>query len=469
MTGAAMSEESFGTRARPSVRRSATVKRARAGRAPSATGETLSGLSSSPGTLPAAGDTVRLARADVERLLAAAAGAPLDLRGADLRGVDLSDLDLAQADLRGARLMGTRLIATDLERARLDEADLDGADLRGAILTGAQLDDANLSGAHLEGASLQSAYLVRAHLAHARLDGAHLRAARLTEATLWGASLRGAELESGHFDGADLTDAELDGAFFAGSMLADADLAAVRWSPLRAGEELVAEQATLAERPESFRAAADAYRRLRQACAAQGLYDRAGELYRREMRMRQRALGCEAFLALLHTPLLGRATRTALIVGLLLALPLRWLAGRLTRLLPASWRARPAPRAGPSALRRLGRLWSAVVRWLWHLALEALCGYGERVGRVLIAGALVVLGAALLYLRLGQLTEQDGTTVTSFWHALYFSVCSFSSIGYAAFAPNAHGLAKWLGVGESLTGNFLLALFLVTFTRKLTR
>ena len=63
----------------------------------------------------------------------------------------------------------------------------------------------------------------------------------------------------------------------------------------------------------------------------------------------------------------------------------------------------------------------------------------------------------------------DGATVTSFWHALYFSACSFSSIGYAAFAPNAHGLAKWLGVCESLTGNFLLALFLVTFTRKLTR
>jgi Ion channel len=88
---------------------------------------------------------------------------------------------------------------------------------------------------------------------------------------------------------------------------------------------------------------------------------------------------------------------------------------------------------------------------------------------VVIAAAIVIVGMALMYLRLGQLTEQDGTTVTSFFHALYFSACSFSSIGYAAFAPNAHSLAKWLGVAESLTGNFLLALFLVTFTRKLTR
>ena len=80
-----------------------------------------------------------------------------------------------------------------------------------------------------------------------------------------------------------------------------------------------------------------------------------------------------------------------------------------------------------------------------------------------------MLAMAAVYLRLGQLTEPNGHVVTSYWHALYFSACSFSSIGYAAFAPNASGLSKWLGVAESFLGNFLLALFLVTFTRKLTR
>jgi Ion channel len=115
------------------------------------------------------------------------------------------------------------------------------------------------------------------------------------------------------------------------------------------------------------------------------------------------------------------------------------------------------------------RLWRPFVRWTWHAALELLCGHAERLGRVVVAAGAIMVGMAAVSLRLGQLTEVNGRAVVSFWQALYFSACSFSSIGYAAFAPNAHGLAKWLRVGESFTGNFLLALFLVTFTRKLTR
>jgi uncharacterized protein YjbI with pentapeptide repeats len=434
-------------------------------RGDSAPAETLAELSAAG--RPLAG----LTRADVERMVAAAGStSELDLRGADLRHADLSDLDLSGAHLERARLDGARLIAANLQEAQLQHAQLEAADLRGAILSGARLDGADLSGAHLDGASLQGAYLTFAHLAHARLDGAHLRGAHLEDATLWGASLSGAELDGCHFSGADLHDTDLDGAFFAGCALADADIALIRWEPLRAGEELAARRAVLGERPEMFRAAADAYRRLRQACAAQGLYERAGELYRREMRMRQRSLGFETLLAVMRTPVLRQVTRAAIVVAVaavvLLKRPLEALSKPLG----------PAPRLGRGAFAALRAAWLSATRllrpasgWAWHVALEALCGYGERVGRVLIAAAILMVGMALVYLRLGQLTEPDGSTVTSFWHALYFSACSFSSIGYAAFAPNAHGLAKWLGVAESFSGNFLLALFLVTFTRKLTR
>jgi tetratricopeptide (TPR) repeat protein len=377
---------------------------------------------------------------------------------------------LAGASLRGAQLKGAQLTRADLARAQLDGADLEAADLSGASLVEARLDGADLSGAHLTEAALQGASLVRAHLAHASLDGARLRGAHLDEATLWGATLRGAELDGAHFTGADMHDTELDGAFFAGAALGDADLALLRWEPLHAGEELAAARGPLQERPEAYRAAADAYRRLRQACAAQGLYDRAGELYRREMRMRQRADGYEAWLALWQVPLLGWLIRGTAIVCLTLALlALRWLRQLLA---PTHTLADPVGR-GWRTLRLTGaalaRPWRPVARWAWHAALEVLCGHGERVGRVLVAAAVIIMGMALVYVRLGQLTEADGHSVTSFWHALYFSAASFSSIGYATFAPSAHGLAKWLGVAESFTGNFLLALFLVTFTRKLTR
>jgi uncharacterized protein YjbI with pentapeptide repeats len=432
----------------------------------------------------------RLGRADVERLLAADAPRPVDLRGADLRQADLSNLDLSGAHLEEAHLDGARLehcllrgaylqraqlpgahlAQADLTRAQMDESNLETADLRGAILTDARLPRAQMSGAQLDGAALQGAQLNNAHLAHVSLAGARLRGAHLEEATLWGVRLDAAELDGAHFSGADLSDAALDGAFLASCGLADADLAQLRWDGLRVGEDRAAQRASLRERPEAYRAAADAYRRLRQACAAQGLYDRAGEMYRHEMRMRQRAHGYDALLALARAPVVHPPLRGALILGLTLAVPimvllrilarpLRLLAGigtillRIGGALRASWR----------------QLWKPAVSFVWYLVLEVLCGYGERIGRVVIAGVLVMVTMALVYLRLGQLTEPTGGAVTSYWHALYFSTCSFSSIGYAAFSPNASGLTKWLGVAESFTGNFLLALFLVTFTRKLTR
>jgi uncharacterized protein YjbI with pentapeptide repeats len=427
----------------------------------------------------------------VEQLLAEATGtAGVDLRGMDLRQADLSGLDLSGAaldgarldgaqlgrarlvgaSLRGAQLKGAQLAYADLTGAHLEEACLEAAQLEGATLTDARLDLADLSGASLRDAALHGASLAHAHLAHARLDGVRLRGAHLEAATLWGASLRGAELEGAHLTGADLHEANLDGAFFAGSVLTDADLALIRWRGLRAGEEGAAKDAPLAERPEAYRLAADAYRRLRQACTAQGLYDQAGELYRREMRMRQRAHGCEALVALLRAPLLGGVARALVLVTLALALGLSWIWRLLTPLTrPLSASAGPALARARGAVAALARPWRPVARWGWHAALEVLCGHGERVGRVVVAAAVVIVAMAFVYLGLGQLTEPSGQTVRSFWHALYFSACSFSSLGYAAFAPNAHGLAKWLGVAESFVGNFLLALFLVTFTRKLAR
>jgi uncharacterized protein YjbI with pentapeptide repeats len=436
----------------------AVSEQAREGMAPA-------GLAPAERPSPATGG--RLGRDDIARLRAARPAESLDLGGrdlrdADLRGMDLVAANLAGADLRGAILDGARLSGADLTAAALDGARLEGADLRHARLVEASLRQAELSGAHLEQALLHGAHLEQAHLPHARLDGARLRDAHFDGATLWGASLRGAELESGHFAGADLHDVDLDGAFFASSALGDADLALARWGDRRAGEEQVARRAPLAERAEHYLVAADAYRRLRQACSAQGLYGRAGELYRSEMRMRQASYAWETARALSAAPLLGVVTRPA--IGLFDARQARRAAATPSGS-ASGWR--------PSLLEAPGRAWRAtgrpLLRWLWHAALELLCGHGERVGRVLMAALVVMLGMALVYLRLGQLTEANGAVVTSFWHALYFSACSFSSIGYAAFAPSAFGAAKWLGVAESLSGNFLLALFLVTFTRKLTR
>jgi hypothetical protein len=95
--------------------------------------------------------------------------------------------------------------------------------------------------------------------------------------------------------------------------------------------------------------------------------------------------------------------------------------------------------------------------------LRFLYGYGERPERVIAWAAAVILGFAIGH-------WLSGTVDRGFLDALYYSAVSFTALGYGAWAPTPQGWAgKFLGVGESLLGVFMMALFLVTFTRKMTR
>jgi hypothetical protein len=96
-------------------------------------------------------------------------------------------------------------------------------------------------------------------------------------------------------------------------------------------------------------------------------------------------------------------------------------------------------------------------------ALRSLYGYGERPWRIVGWAAAVVFGLAIVHYLFG-------TVVAGFPEALYYSAVSFSGVGYARWGPEPLGWAgKFLGAGESFVGVFTMALFLVTFTRKMTR
>jgi hypothetical protein len=96
-------------------------------------------------------------------------------------------------------------------------------------------------------------------------------------------------------------------------------------------------------------------------------------------------------------------------------------------------------------------------------ALGLLYGYGERPWRIVSWAAAVVFGLALIHWTFG-------TVAGGFLDALYYSAVSFPALGYGAWAPEPEGWAgRFLGAGESFIGVFMMALFLVTFTRKMTR
>jgi len=100
---------------------------------------------------------------------------------------------------------------------------------------------------------------------------------------------------------------------------------------------------------------------------------------------------------------------------------------------------------------------------LWNWILRMLCGYGERPERVIISAAAIVFGLAVAYFLWGSFSS------SSFTDTLYYSVASFTALGYGQWAPQPEGWAKGFGAAEAVLGVSMMALFLVTFTRKMIR
>ena len=104
----------------------------------------------------------------------------------------------------------------------------------------------------------------------------------------------------------------------------------------------------------------------------------------------------------------------------------------------------------------------------WHRAwvefVSFICGYGERPYRVILWAALVVLGLALIYFAIGSTWEW-----WAFWNSLYFSAVSFTALGYGSWLQATNDWIKGIGAFESFVGVFTIALFLITFTRKMRR
>jgi hypothetical protein len=309
---------------------------------------------------------------------------------------------------------GLDLREANLQGARLSQANLQGADLSSANLQGANLRRAELQGATLAGANLQEADLCEANLQGARLWRSNLQGALLLAASLEEAHLEWANLEGANLAAANLQEARLDGAQLQG---ADLHAANLQGADLHAANLRRAHLADATLRDANLEG------------ANWGDYVLSDEI---EHDFRPA----------------GRVYRTLK----------QWhteagmydIAGQFFyREMEARRKAAQKERRRPYALGMYA------VRFLY--------GYGERPERVIAWAAAVILGFALGHWLFG-------TVAGGAWDALYYSAVSFTALGYGAWAPEPQGWAgKFLGVGESLLGVFMMALFLVTFTRKMTR
>jgi hypothetical protein len=123
------------------------------------------------------------------------------------------------------------------------------------------------------------------------------------------------------------------------------------------------------------------------------------------------------------------------------------------------------------------------VRWLMGIRLlpefifgRLLFGYGERPVRVLAAGAVIILLCAVFYSsNAAHLAFQYGLERSyasdhlRFFEGLYYSTVTFTTLGFGDIYPNADILTRVVTMLESLSGACLMALFVVTLSKRFSR
>lgn len=120
-------------------------------------------------------------------------------------------------------------------------------------------------------------------------------------------------------------------------------------------------------------------------------------------------------------------------------------------------------------LKKFGR-WVLAIRLIPELVFgRLLFGYGERPIRVLVAGALIIIGCAFFYSQPGSLVYRDGVFEPKFFQGLYFSTITFTTLGYGDFYPSVDGFCRQVAMAEAVAGGCLMALFVVCLAKRFSR
>jgi uncharacterized protein YjbI with pentapeptide repeats len=351
------------------------------------------------------------------------------MRGAHLEGADLSGANMDNADLQGVHLEGAKLDKAQMTKAELLKANLSKASLNGARLEVAGLEEAHLDWADLSKAGLKKAHLMRAHLEGANFSGADLEGANLEDADLESANLSDASLEKANLERCDLRGAILHRTNLRQANLRYANLRGPETSLIKADME-----GTRLYAADLFQAELESinwgdghlvgeerlYREETDNDKRQELIEEAADTYRnlKTCYSQQGAydLSGEFFFREMT------AKRKAL-----------------------KWRANPAHK-------------------LWSLFVSFTCGYGERPLRAIVWAASVIVVLGVIYFLIGADWQVD-----AFGNSMAFSAMSFTSMGYGSWLEASDAWIKGIGAFESFIGVFTIALFLITFVRKMTR
>jgi len=105
-------------------------------------------------------------------------------------------------------------------------------------------------------------------------------------------------------------------------------------------------------------------------------------------------------------------------------------------------------------------------KWLWSCFLNGIFGYGEQPGKVIISAISIILIFTFLFMSPGiSGTGIGGSISKNFLDCVYFSVVTFTTLGYGDFHP-LEGWGRIFAGTEAFIGALMMALFVYTFARR---
>lgn len=95
-----------------------------------------------------------------------------------------------------------------------------------------------------------------------------------------------------------------------------------------------------------------------------------------------------------------------------------------------------------------------------------LSGYGEKPNRVIFSSGAIIFIYSLIYYNLNAIADARASKVFSFWDYVYYSIVTFTTLGYGDMVPKANTGYRLLAGSEAFIGAFMIGLFVFTLSRK---
>ena len=105
---------------------------------------------------------------------------------------------------------------------------------------------------------------------------------------------------------------------------------------------------------------------------------------------------------------------------------------------------------------------------LWLEIYRTICGYGERPVNVIRVSLTIIFFFSAAHVLFQGICFSDTSFTQRLWESFYFSVITFTTLGYGDFHPVTH-VGQVLAIAEAFTGAFMIAVFVLVFGRKMMR